>query len=269
MSHQEVYKTYTPVTDVEIRSCLEQIARLFTDLDEFFAGMFVHVMLSSNTSKLNNDLARIRREITSRQATDSAQGDSQGSIYLGDLGHYCEALLKQNRQTKHQSDATTSLPEFRPTHSDQQSWIDYLEDGFEIPYWKLMLNAFSTSRLRKSTLGGKAIARALISMRSEIIDLRSTLQKVLDRVSEHEDIEAILIVIDKRITILQGFTDGVALDKRKWDRNFKTEANNDDTVVANAGSSAAIQVKHHPLNLVDRQHLLTLQPSLRPLTLSY
>ena len=177
LSHQEAYKTYTSVTDVELRSYLEQIARLFTDLDEFFAGMFVHVVLSSNASKLDKELARIRREITSRQATDSSHSDSQENIYLGDLGHYCEALLKQSRQTEHKLDASTSLPEFRPTHSDEQSWIDYLEDGFEIPYWKLMLNAFATSRLKKSTLGGKVIATALISMRADILELRCALQQ--------------------------------------------------------------------------------------------
>lgn len=244
MAHQEAYKTYTPVVDAEVRSCLEQIARLFTDLDEFFAAMFVHVALSSDTYKLSRELARIRHEITARQATDPSQSTSQDSIYLGDLGHYCEALLKQNRQNERKPDGTTSLPEFRPTHSDEQSWIDYLEDGFEIPYWKLMLNAFSTSRLRKSTLGGKVIATALISMRSDIVELRCTLQKVLDRVSEHEDIDGILSVIDKRIKILQGFTDRVALDKRSRDRRFETDVKTSDNVEAHAELSTGNQVNH-------------------------
>ena len=65
---------------------MEQIAWLFADLDEFFAAMFVYVVLASDTSKLSEELAGIRREITSRQATDpshSFQSDSQESIYLG------------------------------------------------------------------------------------------------------------------------------------------------------------------------------------------
>jgi len=230
-----------------VRSSLEQIAWLFADLDEFFAAMFVYVVLASDTSKLSEELAGIRREITSRQATDpshSFQSDSQESIYLGDLGHYCEALLKQSKRTEHKLDITISLPEFRPTHSNEQSWIDYLEDGFEIPYWDLMLKAFSSSRLRKSTLGSKVIATALISMRSDIVDSRCTLQKVHERVPEREDISGILTVIDKRITILQGFTDRVASDKRSRDRNFKTEANNNDTAGANVGSSTFNQVQH-------------------------
>ena len=83
--------------------------------------MFEYVVLASDTSKLSEELAGIRREITSRQASDSShssQGDDQGSIYLGDLGHYCEALLKQSRRTFHKLDGATSLPEYKPTHSD-------------------------------------------------------------------------------------------------------------------------------------------------------
>ena len=55
MDHQEAYKTYTPVTDVEVRSCLEQVARLFTDMDEFFAAMFVHVVMSSDASNQSKE----------------------------------------------------------------------------------------------------------------------------------------------------------------------------------------------------------------------
>jgi hypothetical protein len=216
--------------------------------------MFVHVVLSSNASKLDKELARIRREITSRQATDSSHSDSQESIYLGDLGHYCEALLKQSRQTEHKLDASTSFPEFRPTHSDEQSWIDYLEDGFEIPYWKLMLNAFATSRLKKSTLGGKVIATALISMRADILELRCVLQQVLERVSE--DIEGIMSVVDKRINLLQGFTDRVALDKRSRNGSFKTEINNknttNDTTEGKTDSNAANQVSQPSLQLEEK-----------------
>ena len=205
--------------------------------------MFVHVVSSSDVSKLSKELARIRHEITSRQATDSSQGDSQGSPYLGDLGHYCEALLERTRQAKDNLDAVTSPLEYRPTHSDEQSWIDYLEDGFEIPYWRLILNAFATSRLQRSTLGGKVVAMALISMRSDIIDLRWTLQKVHGRAPEREDIAGILSVVDKRINILQGFTDRVALDKRSRDCRFETDANTNDVTEVKTGSSTAIQVE--------------------------
>ena len=270
LAHQETYKDYTNVMDPDARSCLVEIARLFTDLDEFFAAMFVHIMLASDASELSEELGRIRYEIASRQATNSSQGRNQGGIYLGDLGHYCEALLKEYRQAKHNLDDATSLPEFTPTHSDEQSWIDYLEDGFEIPYWKLMLDAFATSRLKKSTLGGKAIATTLISMRSDIVELYRTLQRVLECNPGHEDIEGITSVIDKRITILRGFTDRVAMDKHSRDHKFKTDVKtNDDNTGASNARHGGNQVRHSHWNLVVRQLPLTLPCSLQRPTLSY
>lgn len=83
---------------------------------------------------------------------------------------------------------------------------------------------------------------AFISMRSGIVDLRCTLQKVLDRVSSCGNIDAILSVIDKRIKLLQGFTDRVALDKHSCSRRFETDVNTNDTTEAKFESSAANQV---------------------------
>jgi hypothetical protein len=93
------------------------------------------------------------------------------------------------------------------------------------------------------------VATALISMRSDIVDLRHTLQKVLDRVSEQEDIEGILAVIDKRIKILQGFTDRVALDKRSRDRRLESDVKMNDNTGPTTGLSTGNQVKHSPLKL--------------------
>ena len=132
-----------------------------------------------------------------------------------------------------------------------------------------MLDAFSTFRLRKSTLGGKVIATALISMRSDIVESRCTLQKVLDRVPEHEDIEGILSMIDKRIKTLQGFTDRVALDKRIRDRRLDTDVNSNFNTEAKTGSSVSNQVSHPTLKLDKMPTPLTLPCSPRHLTLSY
>ena len=112
-----------------------------------------------------------------------------------------------------------------------------------------MLDAFSTSRLKKPTLGGKVIAMAFIRMRSEISDLRCTLQKVLGRVSNCENIDAILSVIDKRIKLLQGFTDRVALDKRSRDRRLESDVKMNDNTGPTTGLSTGNQVKHSPLKL--------------------
>jgi hypothetical protein len=186
---------------------------LFTDLDEFFAAMFVHIIMASDISSLREDLEDIRHEISTRQTTDSCDGDDQDTIYLGDLGHHCENLLEHHRQARRDSKDTRSPPEFTSTHSDEQSWLDYLEDGFEIPYWKMMLDAFSTSQLNKPTLGGKVISTALISMRADILNLRYKLKETLDTTPDGESLEGIVSVVDKRINILRSFTDRVVYDR--------------------------------------------------------
>jgi hypothetical protein len=48
---------------------------LFSDLDEFFAAMFVHIIMASDMSALKDDLEDIRHEISLRQKADSSDGD--------------------------------------------------------------------------------------------------------------------------------------------------------------------------------------------------
>jgi hypothetical protein len=176
--------------------------------------MFVHIILASDLSALQEDLEAIRLQISLRQIKESSsQVDDPDPIYLGDLGHHCENLLQHHQQAKLDSSDKGSPPEFTSTQSDEQSWLDYLQDGFEIPYWKMMLDAFSTSRLNKPTLGGKMISRALISMRSDILSLRCSLKETLDAIPEDQHPEGIIFVVDKRINILRGFTDRVVSDR--------------------------------------------------------
>jgi hypothetical protein len=176
--------------------------------------MFVHIILASDMSALKEDLEAIRLQISMRQIKESSsQVDDPDTIYLGDLGHHCEKLLEHHQQAKLDSSDKRSPPEFISTHSDEQSWIHYLEDGFEIPYWKMMLDAFSTSRLNKPTLGGKVISTALISMRADILSLRHRLKETLNTITAGETLEGIVSVVDKRINILRSFTDRVVSDR--------------------------------------------------------
>lgn len=176
--------------------------------------MFVHIIMATNTSELRECLEDIRHEISLKQMIDASQGNDQKRLFLGDLGHHCESLLEHHEQAKNDPHDTRSVPEFKLTQSDDQSWLDYLEDGFEIPYWKMMLDAFSTSRLNKPTLSGKVVSRALISMRADILNSRSKLQTVLDAMPGDENVEGIISVVDKRIKILRSFTDRVVFDRR-------------------------------------------------------
>jgi hypothetical protein len=176
--------------------------------------MFVHIILASDMSALKEDLEAIRLQISMRQIKESSsQVDDPDTIYLGDLGHHCENLLEHHQQAKLDFSDKRSPPEFTSTQSDEQSWLDYLQDGFEIPYWKMMLDAFSTSRLNKPTLGGKVISTALVSMRADILNVRYKLKETLDNVPDGESLKGIVSVVDKRIDVLRSFTDRVVSDR--------------------------------------------------------
>jgi hypothetical protein len=217
LDHQEIYKPYTEVTSAKVRSQLIQIARSFTDLDELFAAMFVQVIEASDFSTLDQTLKDIRHEISVRQATDSTSKDDQDT-YLGDLGQHCEALLKHYGCVTSALDVwlkphdNPSIPEFRNRKGSEQSLLEYLQDGFELPYWKVMLDAFSTSRSHQVTLGGNLVATSLVSMRSKVCSLRCKLQTLLDSLPDEESVDDILVVIDKRIKLLHSFTDRVVSD---------------------------------------------------------
>lgn len=217
LDHQEIYKPYTEVTSAKVRSHLVQIARSFTDLDELFAAMFVQVIEASDFSTLGQMLKDIRHEISVRQATESTSKDDQDT-YLGDLGQHCETLLKYYGYVTSALDVWSephdipSVPEFRNRKGSEQSLLEYLQDGFELPYWKVMLDAFSTSRSHQVTLGGNLVATSLISMRSKVCSLRCKLQTLLDSLPDQESVDEILVVVDKRINLLHSFTDRVVSD---------------------------------------------------------
>lgn len=85
--------------------------------------------------------------------------------------------------------------------------MEYLEDGFEVPYWNIIIDAFSTFRSHEITLGGNLVATALIRKRSNIYASRRQLQKTLDSTPGEGDLCSILVAIDKRIKILHDFAD--------------------------------------------------------------
>lgn len=217
LDHQATYKPYTEITSAKVRSQLVQIARSFTDMDELFAAMFVQVIEASDVSTLGQMLKDIRHEISIRQASESSSKDDQ-DIYLGDLGQHCESLLKHYGCVTSALDLWSkphnipSVPEFRNRKGSEQSLLEYLQDGFELPYWKVMLDAFSTSRSHQVTLGGNLVATSLVSMRSKVCSLRCKLQTLLDSLPDQESVDDILVVIDKRIKLLHSFTDRVVSD---------------------------------------------------------
>ena len=146
-----------------------------------------------------------RETIISRQSrTPNRLGDSE-SIYLGDLGNFCEAtaLTWNNPQSPPLS------PEFVVTHRRDHEFLHYLQDAFEVPYWEFMSDLFLGWRANSKSLSGEVVLRVLDSL---TIDLRDDLRRLHDdramsQMDDEEDMEPIIHGIEDRLAVLMGVLD--------------------------------------------------------------
>lgn len=120
------------------------MASLFQQLDKLFAAMFAHVIDSRDHRDLEDLLVRIRGEISKHQPKASTVGDDTDQTYLGDLGHHFEDLLSsQTAESTSQRQGSTKKPaSFEISCGTIESLLQYLQDGLEIPYWGIIVDAF-------------------------------------------------------------------------------------------------------------------------------
>lgn len=218
LDHLGVYTSYARVQTSRVRQCLVQMASRFRQLDKLFAAMFVHVIESRDHGDLVDLLLRIRLEIAKYQPNGSSTaGSDADDTYLGDLGHHFEDLLfnQIEKLTPQRQGKENRLTSFRVTSGTMESLFQYLQDGLEIPYWEIIIDAFSTALANENTLDSAMASLQLMTARKEVRGLRGELQRVLAQMSTaDENIDAILTGIDKRIGVLDNFTDNRVLDPR-------------------------------------------------------
>lgn len=214
VDHLDFYKPYAKVKNAKVRSSLIRIARVCQRLDRLFAALFVHLLQAQGCEQVRELLQAIRCEIFDKYTGSSSSEGRPRDPYLGDLGHFCEATLDHRRaqQDGAAKETANPAPRFHVTHGTKDTLIQYLQDGFEVPYWKMMLDFFSAFRANESTLGSDAVALALISMRSEVYKARRHLKDTVNAFSQSEDIGDITRGIDKRIGVLSSFTDDLVTD---------------------------------------------------------
>jgi hypothetical protein len=216
---------------------LLRIARLFLRLDRLFAAMFVHIAQEYDHNDLRDLLSQIRCEITRKQPHDSNANSDRDVNFLGDLGHHCEALLRQKSQSekiaerdeKFQPNPAPPVPDeidhesqFEVSHGTEESLLRYLQDSLEIPYWKIMLDAFSAFRANKTTLGTDMVSLSLKSLRFKARLIRHEVQRIIDESQGSETgMDGILCGVDKRIDILSSFADGIISNSDEDDELFE------------------------------------------------
>ena len=119
------------------------------------------------------------------------------------------------------SQTSFSKVTFKVTQTDAKSLLVYLQDGLEIPYWKLMLDVFFEYRANESLIGGDVLSLSLTACKTAARQMRRQLIRVLETVGVDEKIDGILRGIDKRIDTLDAFTDGSLPDLEAEDAIFE------------------------------------------------
>jgi hypothetical protein len=197
------------VKSPQIRYGLYRIAHFFLRLDKVFAALFVEILQAEDHHHLSILLNQVRHEITERHTKDRIVTNEACKVFIGDLGRHCELLLEQHKDhsTSESSESKTAPLKFQVSHGADEYLLAYLQNGFEVPYWRIMLDTFFTFRANRTTMGTDVLSLALHHMKSEVRVMRRQLQQLLDALPAGEDIEGILCGLDKRIEVLHSFTD--------------------------------------------------------------
>lgn len=149
--------------DENTKRKLLKIAKLFQFLDCAFADYFKWVVPALDRDYAEEKLQAVRQDITKRQNRTANEPDS---VYLGDLGHFCEeiALTWNNEDRERQA----SPPIFNIITRRDQEAFQYLQDALEVPYWELMLDLFVVCQVNQRSYTVNAITRVLHSIALEV-----------------------------------------------------------------------------------------------------
>ncbi|KAJ5449458.1 uncharacterized protein N7458_005907 [Penicillium daleae] len=207
INNRSYYEPYAEVKNRAIKRRLIYLASNFNFLDRCFAEYFRSVMPYFDQGYVRQHLKDIRQDIAKRQNSDSTRVADPKSIYLGDLGEYCEKVSEVWDHDRKQVKPVN--PRFNITHCRDREIFEYLQDAFEAPYWELMLDTFLQWRTNSESLIGDIVLKVFDSLEMEIETNRKQLLKDIESQSEDrlEDLAPILEGIDARIAVLNTLGD--------------------------------------------------------------
>lgn len=185
-----------------VKKRLIYLASRFNFLDRGFAEYFQSVVPSFDQGYVQERLRDIRQEIAKGQNSIPSEDDEPETIYLGDLGEFCESVSRTWNNNSRNSQP--GKPMFHISHRRDQEIFEYLQDAFEVPYWELMLDLFLQWRANSESLSGDIVLKMLDSLEREIRSARRQILNDLKMQSEDslENIAPILEGIDARLAVL-------------------------------------------------------------------
>lgn len=169
-------------------------------------------MPSYNQDHVRQLLENVRKDIASRQNRNPDRENDSESIYLGDLGHFCEEVSRTWSQP------TRPIPVFIVTHRRDEI-LNYLQDALEVPYWGFMVDLFLGWRANSKALGGDVVLRVLDNVKLDVLDGKRHLLDELEELEakDKEDITPIVKGIDARVRVLESMRDNTTSNLEKDD----------------------------------------------------
>jgi hypothetical protein len=168
-------------------------------VDSCFAEYYQIVVHFFDASLIRQSLEGARNKIEASQPAL----DDPDSVYLGDLGHFCEEVARRRLNFE-------SKPvKFTITAGNNRETMQYLQDAYEVHYWEITGDMFFKWRANNKTLSSDLVLRVLNDVKIEVLGCRKRLWEALQGLQgeQSEDIAPIMEGIDSRIRVLDGFWD--------------------------------------------------------------
>lgn len=212
LEYSNYYAPYAVVRNRKIKGRLFRIAEHFQFLDRGFAEYFQVVVPSYDQDHVRQLLDNVRKDIATRQNRNPDRQNVLESIYLGDLGHFCEEVSRTWSQP------TRPNPVFTVTHWRDEI-LHYLQDALEVPYWEFMVDLFLGWRANSKALSGDIVLRVLDNVKLDVLDGKRHLLDELEELEDKdkEDITPIVKGIDTRIRVLESIWDKITSNLEKDD----------------------------------------------------
>ncbi|KAL7620057.1 hypothetical protein AAE478_010606 [Parahypoxylon ruwenzoriense] len=200
-----------------VKRRLTHIARRFQFLDCYFAEYFRLGTISMGYAMTREQLADAKESLRKAQASlvqqDQRLDPEHDSVYIGDLGVYCE-IIEAHRPQDRSISATSifrrwlyNLKFDELVESQEQNALSYLQDALEVPYWELIIKLFLNSRSAFSMIP-ESVLRVLDSVKIDIEIELCQLTESEEFTAEIRDVsEPIIAGITQRLDLLRNVLD--------------------------------------------------------------
>jgi hypothetical protein len=199
------FTPYVPIRDRNIKAQLCRIAELFQFIDNGFAQYFQAVVSRLPHDAVEGYLDSARDEVENKQALDRNQAlgqhkdQSDAVRNLGDLGNFCQKVSDRLKLDEERGVL------YDITDCTQEDMLHYLQDAFEIPYWRFMLDLFLQQNVNSRSLSATVVFRVLSSLKIEILHRRDAIRRdvAASQNGRREDTEPLMKGIDARVKVLE------------------------------------------------------------------